>query len=165
MFFALPQTSVRYLRTTLYQCNDVSNRPFLSRRIVADGHGGDCSHMPRKSPFSIVLSKQERSALEGQVRRYTSSYCDVIRAKIVLPCRRRPRERRHRRSFGHSAPDRPQMAQAICSRAPSGPRGATPGRNTRPVLLRASSFNLMLSPANFSPLDSRSHESRELGSW
>ena len=40
--------------------------------------------MPRKSPFSIVLSKQERSALEGQARRYTSSYCDVIRAKIVL---------------------------------------------------------------------------------
>ena len=40
--------------------------------------------MPRKSPFSIVLSKQERSALEGQVRRYTSSYCNVIRAKIVL---------------------------------------------------------------------------------
>ena len=57
---------------------------FLSHRMVADGHGGDCAHMPRKSPFSIVLSKQERRALEGQVRRYTSSYCGVIRAKIVL---------------------------------------------------------------------------------
>jgi len=40
--------------------------------------------MPRKSPFSIVLSKEERMVLENQVRQYTSPYCDVIRAKIVL---------------------------------------------------------------------------------
>ncbi len=40
--------------------------------------------MPRKSPFSIVLSKEERTLLETQVRQYTSPYCDVIRAKIVL---------------------------------------------------------------------------------
>jgi transposase len=40
--------------------------------------------MPRKSPFRIVLSKEERIVLETQVRQYTSSYCDVIRAKIVL---------------------------------------------------------------------------------
>ena len=40
--------------------------------------------MPRKSPFSIVLSKDERMMLETQVRQYTSPYCDVIRAKIVL---------------------------------------------------------------------------------
>src|SRR5438445_11859106 len=40
--------------------------------------------MPRKSPFSIVLSKEERIMLENQVRQYTSPYCDVIRAKIVL---------------------------------------------------------------------------------
>ena len=40
--------------------------------------------MPRKSPFSIVLSKEERTMLETQVRQYTSPYCDVIRAKIVL---------------------------------------------------------------------------------
>ena len=40
--------------------------------------------MPRKSPFAIVLSKGERVALEAQARQYTSSYCDVIRAKIVL---------------------------------------------------------------------------------
>ena len=40
--------------------------------------------MPRKSPFSIILSKGERIVLENQVRQYTSPYCDVIRAKIVL---------------------------------------------------------------------------------
>jgi transposase len=40
--------------------------------------------MPRKSPFAIVLSKDERIALQAQVRHYTSSYCDVIRAKIAL---------------------------------------------------------------------------------
>ena len=40
--------------------------------------------MPRKSPFSIVLSKEERLMLETQVRQYTSPYCDVIRAKIIL---------------------------------------------------------------------------------
>jgi transposase len=40
--------------------------------------------MPRESPFSILLSKQERLTLEAQARQYTSPYCDVIRAKIVL---------------------------------------------------------------------------------
>ena len=40
--------------------------------------------MPRESPFAIVLSKNERVALEAKARQYTSSYCDVIRAKIVL---------------------------------------------------------------------------------
>src|SRR5246127_2779517 len=40
--------------------------------------------MPRKSPFSIVLSKEERFILENHVRQYTSPYRDVIRAKIVL---------------------------------------------------------------------------------
>jgi hypothetical protein len=40
--------------------------------------------MPRKSPFSIVLSKEERVVLEVQARQYTSPYCNVVRAKIVL---------------------------------------------------------------------------------
>jgi hypothetical protein len=40
--------------------------------------------MPRKSPFSIVICKEERIVLENQVRQHTSPYCDVIRAKIVL---------------------------------------------------------------------------------
>jgi hypothetical protein len=40
--------------------------------------------MPRKSPFDVDLSSEERSLLESMARRYTSPYCDVIRAKIIL---------------------------------------------------------------------------------
>src|ERR1700756_5995622 len=40
--------------------------------------------MQKESPFAIVLSKEERVALEAQARQYTSPYCDVVRAKIVL---------------------------------------------------------------------------------
>jgi hypothetical protein len=40
--------------------------------------------MPRKSPYVVKLSREERRALEAMARRYTSPYCDVVRAKIVL---------------------------------------------------------------------------------
>ena len=40
--------------------------------------------MPRKSTFDVDLSSEERQKLESIVRRYTSPYCDVIRAKIIL---------------------------------------------------------------------------------
>ncbi len=40
--------------------------------------------MPRQSQFSIVLTKEERIMLQAQARQYTSPYCDVVRAKIVL---------------------------------------------------------------------------------
>ncbi len=40
--------------------------------------------MPRRSPYVIDLSPAERAALESTSRRYTSSYRDVVRAKIVL---------------------------------------------------------------------------------
>ena len=40
--------------------------------------------MPRKSPNDIVLTPDERHELESIVRKYTSPYCDVVRAKIVL---------------------------------------------------------------------------------
>ncbi len=40
--------------------------------------------MPRRSPFSIILGDEERVELEARTRRYTSSYRDVVRAKIVL---------------------------------------------------------------------------------
>jgi hypothetical protein len=40
--------------------------------------------MPKKSPFRVVLSKDERQHLESIARQYTSPYCDVIRAKIIL---------------------------------------------------------------------------------
>src|ERR1700745_2032252 len=40
--------------------------------------------MPRKSPFNMNLSSEERRTLESMTRKYTSPYCGVIRAKIVL---------------------------------------------------------------------------------
>lgn len=40
--------------------------------------------MPRKSPYVIELSHEERSELEARARRYTLPYRDVVRAKIVL---------------------------------------------------------------------------------
>jgi transposase len=40
--------------------------------------------MPRRSPFIIALTAEDRNGLEKIARRYTSSYRDVIRAKIVL---------------------------------------------------------------------------------
>lgn len=40
--------------------------------------------MPRRSPYRIVLSDEERDELEACARRYTSPYAEVVRAKIVL---------------------------------------------------------------------------------
>lgn len=40
--------------------------------------------MPRRSPYQIVLSAEERKVLEAMARRYTAPYRDVVRAKIVL---------------------------------------------------------------------------------
>ena len=40
--------------------------------------------MPCKSPFEMHLSSDERQTLESIARKYTSSYCDLIRAKIIL---------------------------------------------------------------------------------
>ena len=40
--------------------------------------------MPRTSPYRVQLTEAEREALAARARRYTSPYCDVIRAKIIL---------------------------------------------------------------------------------
>jgi hypothetical protein len=40
--------------------------------------------MPRRSPFVLILTDGERQILEEIARRYTSPYCEVARAKIVL---------------------------------------------------------------------------------
>jgi hypothetical protein len=40
--------------------------------------------MPKKSPFNVNLSSEERQTLESMARKYTSPYCNVIRAKIIL---------------------------------------------------------------------------------
>ena len=40
--------------------------------------------MPRNSPFSIKLTRRERTELIRRAGQYRSAYRDVIRAKIVL---------------------------------------------------------------------------------
>ena len=40
--------------------------------------------MPRKSPYDISLTNNERDTLQGIARKYTSPYYDVIRAKAIL---------------------------------------------------------------------------------
>ena len=40
--------------------------------------------MPRKSPFKVELSQQERQHLEDLSARYTAPYFQVVRAKVVL---------------------------------------------------------------------------------
>ena len=40
--------------------------------------------MPRKSPYVLQLSADERQELEARARRYTLPYREVVRAKIVL---------------------------------------------------------------------------------
>jgi hypothetical protein len=40
--------------------------------------------MPRISPFNIVLTHEEKGRLETISRKYTSPYCDVVRAKVIL---------------------------------------------------------------------------------
>ena len=40
--------------------------------------------MPRKSPFIVLLTADEKLRLQEIARKYTSPYCDVMRAKIVL---------------------------------------------------------------------------------
>lgn len=40
--------------------------------------------MPRKSPFNIDLTPEDRKTLEAIARSYKLPYIDVIRAKIIL---------------------------------------------------------------------------------
>ncbi len=40
--------------------------------------------MPRKSPYKIVLAKDERNWLNSQARKYTAPYRDVVRAQVIL---------------------------------------------------------------------------------
>jgi len=40
--------------------------------------------MPRKSPYRVILIADEKKKLQDTARKYTSSYCEVVRAKIIL---------------------------------------------------------------------------------
>jgi len=40
--------------------------------------------MPRKSPFEIILTNEEREHLISLARKYTAPYRDIIRAQVIL---------------------------------------------------------------------------------
>lgn len=40
--------------------------------------------MPRRSPYAIVLTEDEKAKLESIAQKYTAPYFSVVRAKIVL---------------------------------------------------------------------------------
>jgi transposase len=40
--------------------------------------------VPRKDPYVLDLTTEQRLVLESRARQYTLPYCDVVRAKIVL---------------------------------------------------------------------------------
>ena len=40
--------------------------------------------MPRESPYPIILTEDEAQRLQHLAGCYTSPYCDVVRAKVVL---------------------------------------------------------------------------------
>ena len=40
--------------------------------------------MPRKSPYTILLEQNEKKQLQAITRKYTSPYCEVMRAKVIL---------------------------------------------------------------------------------
>ena len=40
--------------------------------------------MPRASPFIIRLTSDQEAKLKEVARKYTSPYCDVVRAKAIL---------------------------------------------------------------------------------
>ena len=58
--------------------------PRLSLRFVASCPAGVGVLMPRRSPYRIELSDEERGVLESMARSYTSPYWQVTRAQMVL---------------------------------------------------------------------------------
>src|SRR5467141_4205473 len=54
---------------------------FVSSLLCSLWEGTD---LPRKSPYKIILTKQEREELERRANRYTLPYFTVARAKMML---------------------------------------------------------------------------------
>jgi hypothetical protein len=71
------------------------------------------AHHARRSPYDIKLSKAERAELIARLRRYTSRYRDVIRAKIVLLASKGMANDANRGKARDAAPNRQQMASAF----------------------------------------------------
>jgi hypothetical protein len=84
--------------------------------------------MPRKSPYEVHLSSVERLSLESSARKYTSPYCDVIRAKIILLADQGLPNDLIATKLNTPRQDRQQVAQAICFVPTAWPGGATSRR-------------------------------------
>lgn len=40
--------------------------------------------MPRQSPYSVILTREEKDVLETRARKYTSPYFEVVRSRVIL---------------------------------------------------------------------------------
>ena len=72
---------VNFINTVTYYFVDISDFLGYVLGIKSSLKEDD---MPRRSPYPIVLSASERSALEKVSQKYTSPYYLVVRAKAVL---------------------------------------------------------------------------------
>jgi hypothetical protein len=86
--------------------------------------------MPRRSPFVIRLTEQERAELETRCKEYTSPYRDVVRARIVLLASEGLGNDRIAAPAGHATPDRQQVATAVLYRSAARSRRSTARRTT-----------------------------------
>jgi hypothetical protein len=77
---------LHWLSTLIHKYGDVLLKARLA--MYSDRLAAEVTHLrvPRESPFEVNLSGEERRELESITRKYTSPYCDVIRAKIILSC-------------------------------------------------------------------------------
>ena len=84
--------------------------------------------MPRKSPFTVTLSEDERQHLESLACHYTSPYCEVVRAKIILLAAEGLSNDVIASRLDTPHHNRQQVAQAILLGPFARPRGRTPRR-------------------------------------
>ena len=84
--------------------------------------------MPRRSPYTIELSDEERRILEARGRRCTLPYRDVVRAQMVLLAAGGLRNDEIARRL-NTRREVVSMAQALLRGARARPRGASaPGQ-------------------------------------
>ena len=86
--------------------------------------------MPRRSPYKILLDDKEERQLEALARKYTSPYCDVMRAKVVLLAAQGFSNKRDRPTLTVAAPDRVEVAQTLLRGTPGRPSGTAKARAT-----------------------------------
>ena len=69
--------------------------------------------MPRESPYVIILSREERRALESRARKYTLPYFQVVRALMILLAAEGHSNDRDRRGGLRGTRCRQPLAQAL----------------------------------------------------